>query len=162
MPPIPIELPIHEIAGSASAFLTPLLPYLVGSLSGAAITKAGEKAAGKAVEKIGEKVGEGVWERAKHLWGKFRPKIEESDETKAMVELADKVEEKPHEVKEVADALQARMEPWLQADPELTQQVALIIQETQNQYNGGAVFSIHSQLAKNIINAYRIDTVNMN
>jgi hypothetical protein len=162
MPPIPIELPIHEIAGSASAFLTPLLPYLVGSLSGAAITKAGEKAAGKAVEKIGEKVGEGVWERAKHLWGKFRPKIEESDQTEAMVELAVKVEKKPQEIGEVTDALQSKLMPWLEADPKLTQQVALIIQETQNEYNNGAIFSIHSQWAKNIINAYRIDNVNMN
>lgn len=54
---------LGALAHSVTAFLSPLLPYLL---------KPGEKA----VEEIGKKIGGEAWDEAKALWAKLRPKVE--------------------------------------------------------------------------------------
>ncbi|MEJ2673090.1 MAG: hypothetical protein P8168_13015, partial [Deltaproteobacteria bacterium] len=52
-----------SLAGTLTAFLAPLLPYLL---------KGGEKAA----EEVGKKFGGVVWDKATALWARLRPKLE--------------------------------------------------------------------------------------
>jgi hypothetical protein len=155
----PFDIPITEVAASVSALLAPYLPYLI---------KIGEKAAGKSIEEVGKKVGEDAWAKIKTLWAKLQPKIAQSDEEmKKVSELAARVEsadesEKPKQAEKVANMLEFEIERALKSDAGLAQSVAELIKKAQDDYNEGAVFNIHSQIAEKIFNVGHVDSITVN
>jgi phosphoenolpyruvate carboxylase len=138
--------------------LTPFLPYLA-------------KPAEKAAEKIAEKIGEATWERAQKLWSTLFSSPESQEANKTMEKLADKVaiveqsdqleSEKLKSMEKLSNSLETQIEMLLESNPQLADQIRNLIEEAQNNDNNGSVFTVHSQIAKNITNARDITTLTM-
>lgn len=134
---------------SVAAYLTPLLPYLV-------------KPAEKAVEKIAEKIGEATWGNAQKLWNKLFSNPESPDTNKTVEKLADKVaivqqsaeseDEKLKNVEKISNSLETQIELLLENNPQLANEIKTLINDAQKTENSGSVFTVHSQIAKNIMN----------
>lgn len=97
---------ITTLAKEITLFLAPFLPYLL---------KVGEKAA----EEAGKKLGGDAWERAKGLWGKFRPKVEARPAAREA--MADVAAEPQNEDAQAALRLQLRK--LLAEDEELAAEI---------------------------------------
>lgn len=61
-----MEMDLAELAKQLTAFLTPLLPYLI---------KAGNQAGDKLAEEAGQRFGDGVLKTAQQMWSRLFPKI---------------------------------------------------------------------------------------
>jgi len=98
-----------ELAQKISAFLLPLLPYLL---------KVGDKAA----EEVGKKIGGEGWERAKALWEKLRRKkaVEQVAQTAALPDN-----------QALRDALREEIARALQEDGALREEVARLWGEAE-------------------------------
>lgn len=99
-----------ELAQKISAFLLPLLPYLL---------KVGDKAA----EEVGKKIGGEGWERAKALWEKLRRK-------KAVEQVAQTAAALPDN-QALRDALREEIAHALQEDGDLREEVARLWGEAE-------------------------------
>jgi hypothetical protein len=97
------------IATLATGLLSPFLSYLL---------KGGEKA----VEQIGSKIGTEAWERAKGIWSKLSPKINEQP---AVLKAAESVAKAPTDEK-AQNNLSARLKELLDTDEALARQVGSI------------------------------------
>lgn len=111
-----------------TTFLAPFLPYLL---------KQGEQAADAAIDKLGAK----AWERARALWGRLRPKV---DEKEAAREAAEDVAAAPDD--ELArGALQLQLRKLLAADPELAAALGELLDDARRSGvmadNGAVVIS---------------------
>ena len=105
-----------EIAALIASFVSPFLPHLMNL---------GKPVAEGAGKKLGEKFSEGAWEKAKQLWGKIGPKIEEKPLAKgAAEELAENADD--------ADALEVltkQVKKILEANPDLAQSLRSLLDE---------------------------------
>jgi hypothetical protein len=102
---------IPAIAASVTAVLAPALPYL---------SKLGEKGA----EAVGEKLGEGVWEKAKEIWQKLRPKIEAHPAAAAAAQEIVKAPEDP----DAHAALRLHLKNILADDAQLASELERLIE----------------------------------
>jgi len=93
-------------------FLKPYLPFLM---------EMGVKAAGSASEKFGED----VWETAKKIWERLRPKLEAKDDARI---AAEQVAAKP-DSKARKDVFQEELETLLKENPDLAEEIAEILAE---------------------------------
>ena len=92
-------------------FLAPCLPFLL-------------KVGNKAVEGASEKVGEDVWNKAKAIWAKLRPKVEAKEAAKeAVIDVAQKPEDK-----DLQASLRVQLKKILDADTALAEEIAQILQ----------------------------------
>jgi len=105
---------ITVLAKDLVAFLAPFLPYLV---------KVGEKAA----EEAGKKLGGDAWDKARALWGKLRPKVE--DKPAAQEAVAD-VAAAPQD-EDVQAALRQQLRKILAEDEALAAEVARLWEEAK-------------------------------
>jgi len=105
-----MDLNIVELAQKISAFLLPLLPYLL---------KVGDKAA----EEVGKKISGEGWERAKALWEKLRRK-------KAVEQVAQTAAALPDN-QALRDALREEIAHALQEDGDLREEVARLWGEAE-------------------------------
>jgi hypothetical protein len=103
-----MDIPL--LAQALTIFLAPALPYLL---------TLGEKAA----EEAAKKLGGDVWARAKELWGKLRPKVEEKP---AVLETAHDVAATPAEPR-AREMLQYQLEKVLKADPGLAAELERLL-----------------------------------
>ena len=99
-----------ELAQKISAFLLPLLPYLL-------------KVRDKAAEEVGKKIGGEGWERAKALWEKLRRK-------KAVEQVAQTAAALPDN-QALRDALREEIAHALQEDGDLREEVARLWGEAE-------------------------------
>lgn len=106
------------LAREVVAFLAPFMPYLL---------QAGQKAGGKALEEVGKKFGGDAWERAKTLWGKLRPKVEEKP---AAQEAAQDVADAPDD-EDAQAALRLQLKKLLAEDEALAHEVAHLLEEAK-------------------------------
>jgi hypothetical protein len=106
---------ITELARNLTAFLAPLLPYLL---------RAGEKAA----EEAGSRLGEAAWERAKALWARLRPKVEAKP---AAQEAAQGVAANPQDP-DALGALRYQLRKLLEEDATLREDLARLWQEARS------------------------------
>lgn len=97
-----------------TTFLAPFLPYLV---------RKGEAVADKAIDALGG----AAWERARALWGKLRPRIEEKE---AAREVADAVAANPDD-EAARGALQFQLRTLLEGDPALADELERMVREAQ-------------------------------
>lgn len=95
-----------------TAFLAPFLPFLF---------KLGEKAS----EKAAEKFGEDAWGKAKAIWAKLHPKVEEKEEVKV---AAEGVVAKPESEARKA-VFQEELESLLAENPDLAEAIAQILKQ---------------------------------
>lgn len=102
------------LVGTVVTFLAPFLPYL---------TKAGEKAA----EEAGKGIGEAAWDKAKALWGKLWPKVEDKP---AAQEAVEDVAQAPDNEK-AQNALIWQLEKILGEDADLARAIAALVEEGQ-------------------------------
>lgn len=103
---------IAIVAQTASAALSPFLPYLL---------KLGDKAA----EEAAKKVGGDAWEHAKALWAKIWPKVEA---TPAAKEAVDDARSMPDDGDAQA-ALRLQIKKLLARDPELARDIEGLFEE---------------------------------
>lgn len=97
-----------ELAALLTSFVTPFLPHLL---------KLGQPVAEAAGEKLGEKFGEGCWEKAKQVWGKLSPKVEEKPLVKgAAAAIAEDTQDEDAQA-----ILTQQLKKLLAANHELTQ-----------------------------------------
>jgi len=101
---------IQALAQQLTAFLAPLLPYLL---------KAGEKAA----EELGKKAVGGVWEQAKALWARLREKKRVATAAEAAAALQDNPA--------LREALREEIARALAEDPVLAAEVARLWEKAQ-------------------------------
>ena len=102
-------------------FLAPCLPFLL-------------KVGNKAVEGASEKVGEDVWNKAKAIWAKLRPKVEVKEAAKeAVIDVAQKPEDK-----DLQASLRVQLKKILDADTALAEEIAKIWEETATSSNNSA------------------------
>jgi len=101
---------IGELAQKISAFLLPLLPYLL---------KIGDKAA----EEVGKKIGGEGWEQAKALWDKLRRK-------KAVEQVAQTAAALPDN-QALREALREEIARALQEDGALREEIARLWGEAE-------------------------------
>jgi hypothetical protein len=111
-----------------TTFLARFLPYLL---------KHGEEAADAAIDTLGAK----AWERARAIWGRLRPKV---DEKEAAREAAEDVAAAPDD--ELArGAFQLQLRKLLAGDPELTAALGEMLEEARRSGvmadNGAVVIS---------------------
>jgi hypothetical protein len=97
-----------------ATFLAPFLPYLV---------RTGEAVADRAIETLGG----AAWKRARALWAKLGPRIEE---TEAAREVADAVAANPDD-EAARGALQFQLRSLLQGDPALATELDRMVQEAR-------------------------------
>lgn len=95
-------------------FLAPFLPYLV---------RKGEAVADKAIDTLGG----AAWERARALWGKLRPGIEEKE---AAREVVDAVAADPAD-EAARGALAFQLRVLLQANPTLAGELDRMVQDAR-------------------------------
>jgi hypothetical protein len=94
-----------------TAFLVPFLPFL--SNLGA-----------KAAEEAAQKFGADSWEKAKAIWSKLKPKVEEKEEVKVAVgQVVAKPESQTRQV-----VLREELETLLQENPGLAAELAQIME----------------------------------
>lgn len=91
-------------------FLAPYLPYL---------TKAGEGAAGEA----GKKFGAAAWDKARALWGKLRPRVEDKPAAQAAVQDA---AQNPQD-EDARAVLRLQVKKMLAEDAGLAQEIAEMV-----------------------------------
>jgi len=112
-----------ELAQKISAFLLPLLPYLL---------KVGDKAA----EEVGKKIGGEGWEQAKALWDRLRRKksVEQVAQTAAAIP----------DNQALRDALREEIARALTEDPALREDVTTIFSrvEVRDVKRGGKVTGV--------------------
>jgi hypothetical protein len=97
-----------------TTFLAPFLPFLL---------KKGEEAADAAIDKLGAK----AWDRARALWGRLRPKV---DEKEAAREAVEDVAAAPDD--ELAlGALQLQLRKLLAGDAELAAAVGEMLDDAR-------------------------------
>jgi hypothetical protein len=101
---------IVELAQKISAFLLPLLPYLL---------KVGDKAA----EEVGKKIGGEGWERAKALWDKLRRKKNVEQVAQTAAALPDN--------QALREALREEIARALTEDPALREEVTTIFSRVE-------------------------------
>ena len=103
-----------------TAFLAPFLPALLdlgGKVAGGAAAKVGETA--------GSKLTEDALNKAKAIWAKLHPKVEAKESAK---EAAADVAKAPDDADSQA-ALRVQLKKILEADPELAEAIAQLMQE---------------------------------
>jgi hypothetical protein len=103
-----------------TAFLAPFLPALLNL--GA---KAASGAATKAGETAGTKLTENALNKAKAIWEKLHPKVEAKEAAKEAVEDVAKVPDD----EDLQTALRVQLKKILEADPDLAEAIAQILQE---------------------------------
>lgn len=103
----------QTLAQQIALFLTPLLPALV------------KAASEKAVEEIGKKVGVEAWDKAKILWGKLRPKL---DDRPAAQEAVQDVATNPQD-EDAQAALRLQLRKLFAEDPAMADEVAHLVQD---------------------------------
>ncbi len=92
-------------------FLAPCLPFLL-------------KVGNKAVEGASEKVGEDVWNKAKAIWAKLRPKVEAKEAAKeAVIDVAQKPEDE-----DLQASLRVQLKKILDTDTPLAEEITKILQ----------------------------------
>ena len=111
-----------------ATFLAPFLPFLL---------KQGEEAADAAIDKLGAK----AWERARALWGRLRPKVDEKESAR---EAAEDVAAAPDD--ELAlGALQLQLRKLLAGDPDLATALKVMLDDARRDGvmadNGAVVIS---------------------
>ncbi|MEH2212426.1 hypothetical protein [Nostoc sp.] len=99
-----------------TTFLTPFLPYLL---------KVGEKATEEAGKKFGEGFGANAWEKAKALWSKLQPKVEEKPMAKG---AAEELANSPNDA-DAKETLQKQLKKFLDEDKNLYAEIARLMQE---------------------------------
>ncbi len=105
---------IVGLSAAVTAFLSPLLPYLV---------KLGDKAG----EEVAKKFGAAAWDRVKALWDRLRPGLENKPAAReAVAELAVNPDDA-----EAQAALRWQMRKWLEADPALAGELARWLAEAR-------------------------------
>lgn len=109
---------ITMIASIATSILAPVLPYLL---------KGGEKA----MEEAGKQVGSEAWGKAKALWAKLSPKVEEQPETLAAAEEAAQAPADEN----AQETLRARIAELLADDKDLAGEVETLV---RNDYSSHA------------------------
>lgn len=133
-----------------TAFLAPLLPFL---------TKLGTTAAEKAAETAAGQFGEDAWQKAKAVWSKLCPSIENTEAAKvATHKLADKPDSGAWKA-----VLQEELETLLSNNPTLLQEITRLldeetatqvagtyIQQTVTHNQGQVIGQMHNSQAKNI------------
>jgi hypothetical protein len=97
-----------------ATFLAPFLPYLV---------RKGEAVADKAIDTLGG----AAWERARAMWGKLRPRI---DEKEAAREVVDAVATNPDD-EAARGALQFQLRTLLEGNPALADELDRMVQEAR-------------------------------
>ncbi|TAE59568.1 MAG: hypothetical protein EAZ76_01180 [Nostocales cyanobacterium] len=107
-------------------FLAPCLPFLLTMGT-------------KVAEGASQKVGEDVWNKAKAIWGKLWPKVEAKEAAK---EAAEDVAKNPDD-EDLQVSLRVQLKKILEADAELAQEIAEILQ-THNSDSGAAVVNAQS------------------
>jgi hypothetical protein len=95
-----------------TAFLAPVLPYLL---------RAGEAATKQAASRFGD----ATWERARRLWARLRPQVEETPRAQ---EAVDEVAAAPDDAR-LRGALEVQLERLLAADAELAADVRRLWQD---------------------------------
>lgn len=103
-----------------TAFLAPFLPALLNL--GA---KAASGAATKAGETAGTKLTENALNKAKAIWEKLHPKVEAKEAAK---EAAEDVAKAPDD-EDLQTALRVQLKKILEADPDLAEAIAPILEE---------------------------------
>lgn len=106
------------------AFLAPFLPYLV-------------KVGGKAAEAASAQLGEAAWQRARELWQRLGPKVENKA---AAQEAVEDVAAAPEDADRRA-ALRVQIGKVLQHDPALAEEVARVWQAAREEQQVRAVIA---------------------
>jgi hypothetical protein len=122
---------ITVFISSLTAFLSPILPYLL---------KLGDKSA----ESAAEKFGEATWNKATTVWAKLSPNLSSKGDIKVAVE---QVANKPDSEARQA-VLKEELETLLRDNPNLITEISEILQ------NNIPVSSNSVQITQNIKNAY--------
>jgi hypothetical protein len=110
----------------------------------------------KAAEGASQKVGEDVWNRAKAIWDKLWPKVEAKEEAK---KAATKAQQNPDD-DDLQAAFRVQMREILEADTELAEEIAKILQ-TQKSDDSSSSVNAQSYDESTQINAGR-DVLNPN
>jgi hypothetical protein len=105
---------VTTLAEDLAVFLSPFLPYLL---------KGGEKAA----EEAGKKLGGDTWDRAKSLWAKLRPKVEDKPAAQEAVRDAAAA---PND-EDIQAALRLQLRKLLGEDAVLAGEIERLWQEAQ-------------------------------
>ena len=98
---------------AVTALLSSRLPYLL---------KLGDKAA----ESMGSEMGKALWETAKKIWEKLRPKV---DEKKSILKAVEAVVESPDD-DSCKVFFQNQLQKLLEENPDLAEAIAKILQES--------------------------------
>ena len=111
-----------------TTFLAPLLPFLL---------EKGEEAASQAIDAVGS----AAWDRAKAIWSKLHPTL---DQDQAARQAAEAVAKDPKD-EAAAGALQFQLRNLLQGDPDLANEIAHMLDEAKRDAviadNGAVVIS---------------------
>jgi hypothetical protein len=119
-----------SLAGTLTAFLAPLLPYLL---------KGGEKAA----EEVGKKFGGVVWDKATALWARLRPKLEARPGARQMLqEVA-----KNFDNADARAALRFQLKNFLAENSDLAREISQMIDEAQRSGVIAIASGAHSRAA---------------
>lgn len=113
-----------ELAALLTSFVAPFLPHLLNL---------GKSAAESAGKKLGEKLGAGSWEKAKQVWEKLSPKLQE----KPLAQGAAAVIAQDTQDKDAQAILTKQLEKLLDANPELASSLRQMLDE-----NAEAVASV--------------------
>lgn len=108
-----------QLAQEVTALLVPLLPYL-------------EEAGGKVAEEVAKKAGEGVWEGAKELWSKLKPRVAAKESGR---EAVAKAIERPTDAR-AKGALELKLEEVLSSDPSFASEIAKLLEAAGGQAIG--------------------------
>lgn len=95
-----------------TAFLVPFLPFLM-------------KIGTRATESAAQQFGEDAWNKAKAVWDKLYPRVEEKEAAK---EAAEDVANAPDD-EDLQTALRVQFKKLLESDPTLAQTIAQILKE---------------------------------
>lgn len=127
-----------EIAATLATFLSPFLPHLMNL---------GQQVSEEAGKALGARLGEGTWNKAKQIWEKILPKINEQPLAKGAVEaLAEDTQDE-----DAQNILAKQLKKLLEAKPALAQELHALVTEDEEVISQGVSITQNVQGNKNIV-----------
>jgi formylglycine-generating enzyme required for sulfatase activity len=129
-----MNVDIANLAAQTAAILVPFLPFLI---------KGGKAAAKAAIEESGKLFSDELWDKAKALWGKLKPKV---DAKPAAQDAIEKVICKPNDQR-VMGNLELQLEDIFEEEPSLAIFAAETININSNLLSVGGSIKDNAQVA---------------
>ncbi|BDM83849.1 hypothetical protein AM10699_67100 (plasmid) [Acaryochloris marina MBIC10699] len=109
--------------------------------------KLGQPVVEEAGKSLGKKLGEGTWNKAKQIWEKVFPKVNEKPLAKGAAEaLAEDTQDE-----EALDTLTKQLKKLLEADPDLAQQLHKLVAEDEEMISKAVNITQNVRGDKNIV-----------